>query len=551
MAPMIYRLALLVVVVPSLAFAKTVHVSPRPLPDVPRDAQFATVSEAAARVGAGDEVMIHGGVYREWVVVEASGTAERPITFRAAAGERVILTGADPLTDLRREHEKDHAYSAPWPHEFTGWTPNRAHPDDDHHLLIGRSEQVFVGGYALRQVLSRSLLARGTFFADIDDKRLYVWAANNADLSKGEVPVEASARQVIFHAKAKHVRLVGLRFRYAANMAQRGAVVLEGDGCAIEDCSIERTNSIGLSINLADGVAVRRCTFRENGQMGFSADHAHGLVVSDSVIERNNLKGWDRNWEAGGTKIVLSRKVVLERNRFERNKGAGVWFDIGNEECVVRNNLIADNDDAGLFYEISYGLHAHDNVITGNGFEAGKGAWGASAGISISSSPDCRVERNLIVSNKEGLAYREQERKTPRIGGMDGVEVAVSNVGHVVRNNVIAYNRDAQLAGWFDVEDGRHWPPELAKLKLEHGENVYFAAPGQGVVQWGPTWAKHKRYGTLADAQKELPLDVASHWMSPPFADPAARDFRIPGGDGPTAKAYPRGEIPGVTLGVK
>ncbi len=542
------RVALAVVLLPALALARTLHVAPQPLPDVPRDAQFTTVSAAARTVAPGDEVIIHGGVYREHVTSDKHGTAEQPVTFRAAAGERVILTGADALSDFRREDVKDHVYSAPWPHEFTGWTPNRAHPDDDHHLLIGRCEQVFADGYPLRQVLSKSLLSRGTFYADIDNQRLYVWTANNADLSKQAARVEASSRQASFTVAGRHTRLRGLRFRCAANMAQHGAVVLAADNAVIEDCIIEDTNSIGLSVKDAKDVVVRRCTLQHNGQMGFSASGAHGLLVTESTIRENNLKGWDRNWEAGGTKIVLSRNVVLERNRFESNKGAGIWFDIGNEECVVRNNLIADNDDAGLFYEISFGLVATDNVVVGNGFEAGKGAWGASAGISISSSSHCNIQRNLIISNKEGLAYREQERKTPRIGGPDGVEVDVANVGHVVRDNVLAHNRDAQLAGWFDVGDERHWPPKLANLKLDHAGNVYFAAPGQGMVQWGPTWAKHKRYATLAETQKDLSLDATSVAADPRFADVAARDFRVPA-DSPSAKAYPRGEVPGVRLG--
>ena len=83
---------------------------------------------------------------------------------------------------------------------------------------------------------------------------------------------------------------------------------------------------------------------------------------------------------------------------------------------MVRNCLIADNEDSGIFYEISYGLHAHDNVIIGNGFRETPGGWGAGAGISLSSSPECVIERNLIVGNREGFNFREQDRTTPRIG---------------------------------------------------------------------------------------------------------------------------------------
>ena len=323
----------------------------------------------------GDRVIIHGGIYRETVVVEASGTDENPILFEAAPAERVIVTGADLLREWRREDEKQQVFSTPWPHRFIGWNRTNAHPGDDYHLLIGRCEQVFTEHYALRQVLSRDKLSRGTFFADLEGQRLYVWTADNADLGKGAARVEASVRQCIWQNKGSHIRVRGLRFRYAANMAQRGAVLINGDHNELADCIIEYANSAGLAVGGARDVAIRRCVIQYNGQLGFGASHAHGLLISDCTIRGNSTKGWNRDWEAGGSKICLSRGVVVEHSRFIENRGTGLWFDIGNEDATVRNCLIADNEAAGIFYEISFGLHAHDNVIVGNGFDAGGGSW--------------------------------------------------------------------------------------------------------------------------------------------------------------------------------
>jgi hypothetical protein len=60
----------------------------------------------------------------------------------------------------------------------------------------------------------------------------------------------------------------GLQFRYAANAAQHGAVVLAGHHDGFEDCVIEDTNASGATFTGQDMV-VRRCTFRDNGQLGF------------------------------------------------------------------------------------------------------------------------------------------------------------------------------------------------------------------------------------------------------------------------------------------
>lgn len=286
---------------------------------------------------------------------------------------------------------------------------------------------------------------------------------------------------------------------------------------------------------------------------------AASVGPGDVVVEQNNTKNFSRGWEAGGDKLVLCRGAVLERSRFLRNRGNGIWFDIGNEQCVVRQCLIADNEDAGIFYEISYSLHAHDNVIVGNGFASTSGAWGAQAGIALSSSPDCVIERNLLVANREGFNFREQFRTTPTLE--DKRERAVWNHDEIIRHNIMAYNRDAQVWGWFDVNDHRHWPAKdappgatappaakpgdlaadygakdargqpvgltLEKLHIRFENNAYFASPSQGLFKWGTLWGRHQEYGAVAGFQAALGIDPGGNIVEPSFMDLAARDFRL------------------------
>ncbi len=518
-----------------------------------------TISHAAENISPGDRVIIRGGIYRERVLIKISGTAENPIRFEVAPGEQVILTGADRLTGWEKADPDRPIYRVRWPHRFNAFSKTMTHPSDEYHRLIGRCEQVIVDGYLLRQVLDRNQLAPGTFFADVTNQTLFVWDSANRDLNK--VFVEASARQEIFRVEGNYVQLRGLNFRYAANAAQHGAVVLAGRHDRIEDCAMESMNSSGASFSGED-IVVRRCLFRDNGQLGFSANHAHRLLFTDNLVENNNTKNFDRQWEAGGNKLVLTRDAVLEHSRFVRNRGHGIWFDIGNENCTVRNCLIADNEDSGIFYEISFGLRAHDNVILGNGFAETSGGWGARAGISISSSPDCVIERNLIFGNREGFNFREQSRTTPLIG--DRTSHPIWNHDENIRNNLIVHNRDAQVWGWFDMKDNRHWPAgkpandssagspglSLEKLHLRFADNIYFAAPGQGWFNWGVTWGRHKNYKTVEEFRTDLGIDSGSESLTPAFADPRARDFRLkPAAMAGLKQNYPQGMVPGALLG--
>lgn len=537
-----------------------------------------TLAPATAKVGPGDLVLVRGGVYRERVVVKASGTAQAPICFVATPGEQAVVTGADRLVGWRRSDGALPIYRVAWPHRFIAWNQQMTHPDDAYHRLIGRCEQVAVDGYLLRQVLGPDQLAPGTFFADVTNQALFVWDSGGRDLNR--TFAEASVRQEIFRVEGDYVQLRGLRFRYAANMAQHGAVVLAGRHDAMEDCVIESMNTSGATFAGEDAV-VRRCLFRDNGQLGFGANRAHRLRFTECLVENNNTKGFDRGWEAGGDKLVLCRDVVLEQSRFVRNRGPGIWFDIGNTNCTVRQCLIADNEDAGIFYEISFALHAHDNVIVGNGLAATAGAWGAQAGLCLSSSPGCSVERNLVFGNREGFNFREQLRATPTLE--DRTERPVWNHDELIRNNLIVRNRDAQVWGWFDLKDERHWPagsqatkrtedagklgdmagvynaktsdgqPQgltLETLRLRFERNVYFAGAGQGLFGWGPTWSRHQRYGSLAEFQSALGIDAASRILDPAFANPFGLDFRLRAADLARVKdCYPQGFVPGAALG--
>ena len=546
---------------------------------------FNTISKAAALAQAGDTVRIATGVYREAVRLNQSGTAEKPIRFEAALAANVVVTGADRLAEWRKEPSEagENVYSTPWPHRFIGWSKTGTHPDDDYHQLIGRAEQVFINSYPLRQVLSRNTLTRGTFFADLEGKRLYVQADNNARLDQDSQRVEASVRGTVWDVKGDHVHTRGITFRYGATWAQQGLVRLGGRGVVVEDCVFERSNSEGADFRGPDQVA-RRCVFQDNGQDGFIAGGAHRLLMTDCVTRNNNTKNFNRDWGGGGNKIVLSRGVVIEKSQFLANRGHGIWFDMGNEDCTVRHCLIADNEGAGIFYEISYGLHAHDNVIVGNGFLSGPGAWGANGAIALSSSARCVIERNLMVGNREGFQFREQRRTTPRIDGKEGdAEEWIWNHDHVIRNNLIAYNRDAQVWGWFAAEDERHWPvalqrpgttnpqrPQndlaaeyqaqrkdgapaglsLEKLHLVFEGNLYAVLPGQGLFHWGPEWSKPRKYATLDALRSELNLESGRLVESFRFVNVHARDFRLPA-DSPALRAgcYPSGEVPGTKLG--
>lgn len=64
---------------------------------------FRTISKAAEIASAGDTVIVHQGIYREWVSPENGGTSDLDrITYMAAPGEKAVIKGSERISDWVR-----------------------------------------------------------------------------------------------------------------------------------------------------------------------------------------------------------------------------------------------------------------------------------------------------------------------------------------------------------------------------------------------------------------------------------------------------------------
>jgi parallel beta-helix repeat protein len=511
-----------------------------------------TIQHGVDTLKPGDTLIVEPGIYREDVAVMRGGTAGAPISIEALPGGHVIVSGADRLADgwTRVPGAEDGVYAHAWPYRFPIGGPNElTHPNDEEHRLTGRAEQVIHGGRLLRQVLSRDRLARGTFFADLNAKRLYVWLRGSDDPSHTEVEASVRSTWLTASAPVSYVHVRGITFRYAANHAQRGAFALgqgaraeAGDvarGWRVDDCIFERANGPGASLSGEDHI-FRRCVFQDNGQLGFGTSRCDRTRMEQCGIYRNNTKGYSTGWEAGGLKVTMSRGFVFDGCRAVDNRGVGIWFDIGNEQSEVKNCYIADNDEAGIFYEISYGLHAHDNLIVNNANngEAVGGAWGE-GGITLSSSEDCVIDHNTLVGNRDGIAFREQDRTTPRIGAPPGAkEVRILNRNHVIRDNLVACSQNFNIAMWMDTtffgphpsggDKNRPVFEDPKTLNIRFANNLLWALPGRPNYLYGVPWrSRSKQSATAAEFTAASGIPDTSRAADPRFADITAGDFHL------------------------
>lgn len=77
-------------------------------------APFKTLKKAGTVAEPGDTVIIREGVYRETFAPKNDGTEANPITFRAAEGEKVVISASDELGKFVNYKDNIYVSSMPW-----------------------------------------------------------------------------------------------------------------------------------------------------------------------------------------------------------------------------------------------------------------------------------------------------------------------------------------------------------------------------------------------------------------------------------------------------
>jgi len=492
------------------------------------EAPWKTVGKAAQTLEAGDRVIVHEGVYREWAEPKNSGRPGAPIVYEGAEGENVVMTGADVLTGWERVPGERPVYKIPWTAKFIINTvhgkPIYHHPGDEQHVRSGRAEQLIVDGEAWdwpQLVLSLADMQPGTFLPDVENNTLYLWLKDGSDPSAHQI--EGCTRGMIFGTHPwkrpegfDHVWVRGFTFRYGATFAQRPAVWLLGKHNVVEDCVVEWMCGGGVGVG-PEGAILRRCLIRNCGHVGGCAGGT-SFLNEDCLWENNSRKPISRGWDAGGVKLCQARIGLFQRCTFRSNGGPGLWFDIDDADVIVRDCLFEDNEFNGLFIEISRDIYVMNNAFFRNGLRAQGPTWSV-AGLTLAESRDCVVTHNLLVGNKDGIALREQGPRyldTPDLG-----KVPFQNVGHVMCDNISALNQGYQLGLWYDTAFFGMHPGEKNQYKSEDefaaaiqrdkpdrwfdplrqglliNRNLYWPGEGQKLVLYGCPW--RVRYQEFSD----------------------------------------------------
>jgi len=493
-----------------------------------------SISAAAAKVKAGDKVIIHRGDYREAVIITASGTDAEPIVFEAAPGETVVIKGSDIISEWEREDGsvwKSHLRVPP-PRGPSG--KERAFWDTNDVRQVFTRDGAFLDAQRLRRVLSHDALEAGTFFCNPTASILFVWLADSGSPIKQ--PPEVAVRGAWLFVFGHHVIVRGIAMRHASTtaIANWPACILNGENITLEDCVISWGDFAGVSLSGKANRLLRSVVACQGACGAGGTGERH--VIENCRFLFNNVDRYNTEWHAGGAKLIPDfRHGSIRHNEFAHNLGPGLWLDGACNENVIDGNFSHDNEGAGIMVEISTGNLVMNNVSVSNRNllsgpfrdAAGKedhisyseqriapSRWlkpyhaGDGRGIYISSSPQTKVLHNTAYLNEgEGICVEGPPRDDAGV---------MTTRGSVVMNNISVFNHGSQLT----------LRPNETKDENSRSTSDYNILFSVGAILAKNGWDGASALD-LKEWQKTIGQDLHSIDADPHFAMATMEDFRL------------------------
>jgi alpha-N-arabinofuranosidase len=377
---------------------------------------FKTISAAAAIAKPGDTITVHEGIYRERVNPPRGGTSDtNRITYQAAPGEKVRITGAEIVTGW--EDLGSGLWRADIDRDFFGSFNPFADVISGHWYRaedrINHSGTVYINGEWLEEAAAEQDV-RGTvsesgplWWAEVNEtsgKTRVLVQYKGADLNKELV--EVNARQTVFYPGRKGVDYITVRGFELCQAATPWAppttqqIGLIGPnwakGWVIENNDIHHSICSGITLGMGDfgqdvagsaqgtikvlkylqennlwskdtigGHLIRNNRIYKCEQAGLNGNcgGAFSTIVGNEIFDISifgNLKGP----EVGGIKFHAPIDARIIGNCIHNAGGRSLWVDWQGQGAILERNLIFDARGAGLYLEVNHGaLTVANNIV--------------------------------------------------------------------------------------------------------------------------------------------------------------------------------------------
>jgi hypothetical protein len=359
------------------------------------EAPLLSIGAAAALAQPGDTVVVHEGVYREWVNPPRGGTVAAPITYQAALDanglyEPVTISGAEVIADWRPHPGSAGVWVATVPNTLFGehnpyaeriggdWffdSVNTWHTGEVY--LDGKSmyESLTLDGVEHPEVTEDSFDRAGsllTWYCEVGDDVTTIWANfGGADPAAHEI--EINVRKFVFWPAATgidHVTVRGFTLTKAATQWAPPTALQEGligphwsKGWVIEDNTITDSKNVGVSLGKEASTGQNEWTAGTKGAKGGTQRERE--VIQRAIALRGPDAGEPHPWHRDH---VGSHTV--RRNTIRDCEQAGIVGHLGAAFSTIADNHISRIHVKRQWHGAEVAgikLHAAiDTVISGN-----------------------------------------------------------------------------------------------------------------------------------------------------------------------------------------
>ncbi|WP_322907118.1 right-handed parallel beta-helix repeat-containing protein [Paenibacillus campi] len=384
-----------------------------------------TISRAAAYALAGDTVIVHAGVYREWVNPAHGGTAEHRIVYRSAGDGEVVITGAEQITNW--QSEGDDVWSTEVPNSlFSVRNPFETELSGDW-LFDGQFPvhlgDVYLDGKSLYECANIESVRKPsvwseakypddsllTWYAEVGATTTTIWA-NLGGKDPRHENVEINVRPHCFWPEKpglNYITVSGFTLRQASPQWAPPTDYQEGligphwsKGWIIENNTISESKCVGISLGTAIGTGHRQSleqqskggTQREQEvilralRSGWHKDTVGSHIVRGNVIHDCEQAGIVGHMGAAFSHIYRNRIYNIHHKRLRHGaEVAGIklhaaldtqisdntlyscyralWLDWQAQGTRISRNVFFDNLSEDLFVEVCHGPYMVDHNL--------------------------------------------------------------------------------------------------------------------------------------------------------------------------------------------
>ncbi len=417
------------------------------------DLPFLTINKATGLATAGDEIIVKQGLYREAVGFGQSGAAGSPITLRAAPGQRVIVSGADAITNWQPATSAVTRGNANWSNIYYADIPFKPsalyqdeqplekarQPNDTWYIVEGGTTNTLVDTLNLIQP-SGFWAGAEVFFWDTSITAQYRRDITSYDQSSSTLTIDGVWNSTVVpqagndrYYLMNKVEIVDRPGEWAVEPVGGGWRLFlwpagggSPDGKLIEG---SRRDRFVLELGnkgywVIDGLEIRHGS--AHGIGGWSSACPGYNVVQNCSIHHN---------EGTGIYGRYMNNSVYRRNYVAYN-GNGI-ANVGASYVTIEENEIAGNLFDGLLATGPGGTEWAEGVIIRRNFVHDHYMWGHPDNIqSYANIRDLLIEDNLIINAGQSYMMEATDRATFRGNTIIGSAAYMLIFGHSNTTNI-------------------------------------------------------------------------------------------------------------------